>query len=170
MKDTRERNLKIFQMALDGVSPRNIALAFGLSTSRIRSVIRAIKRENAIAERRRNIAEKIRLADDLDILWKVSDMIDAIRPNTTVRNALLKHFASLNKVQISLHEMMDLVVPEMVDSIGFVSPLYRVAYIGKQGYWSIVNGLSEIVVNDRYLLVWNRKLEWLQLYASESSR
>lgn len=162
MNDIRKRNQKIFQMALEGVSIREIALTFKLSRARIWLVIRAIKRENPLAERRRTIAEEIRQVDDLDRLWEVADLVDVLRALTPTRNALLKHFASIQKGQISLREMMALAIPETVDSFGCHSPLWRITFIGKKGYWSIINGLSEITMSERCNQEWERKLAWLE--------
>jgi hypothetical protein len=157
-----ERNQQIFQMALAGVSHRKLALAFGLSKSRIRLVISAIRRENALAKRRRSIADEIRQVDDLDRLWEVADLVDVLGALRAAQNALLRHFASLNQEQISLRQMMDLAIPETADSDGCNSPLSRISFIGKKGYWSIINGVSEITLNRRCGQEWGRKLVWLE--------
>ncbi len=164
MNDLRERNRKIFQMALEGVSQQKIAGIFGLSPSRIWLVKRAIKREDALAERLRGIEKELHQADDLDRLWEVTDIVDVLRAIIGARNALLKHFAEIKKERISLREMMDLAIAERVDSIGFQSPLYRIPFIGKKGYWSIINGLSEITWNERCGREWRRKLAWLERF------
>jgi len=164
MNDIRERNQKIFQMVLEGVSQQKIADIFGLSPSRIWLVKRAIKRENALAERLRGIEKELHQADDLDRLWEVTDLVDVLRAIIPARNALLKHFAGLKKERISLGEMMDLAIPEGLDSTGCQSPLYRILFIGKKGYWSIINGLSKITWNERCGREWKRKLAWLERF------
>jgi len=162
MNEFRERNQKIFQMALAGVSHPEIARAFKLSPARIWLVVRAIKRENALADRRRNLIEEIRRVDDLDRLWEVTDLVDALRALSAARNALLKHFASLKKEQISLREIMDMAIPETLDSDGWYLPLMRISYIGPKGHRSIINGLSEMNLNERCRQEWARKLTWLE--------
>ena len=162
MNDCRERNQKIFQLALEGVSHTKIARAFRLSPSRIWLAVRAIKKQNALAEIRRNLVEEIRRVDDLDKPWEVKDLVDALRALTPARNALLRHFASLNKEQISLREMMDLAIPETLDSDGWYALLILLTFIGPKGYQSIVDGLSEIDWNERCRHEWEKKRAWLE--------
>jgi hypothetical protein len=164
MNDCRERNQKIYRMALEGVSHMEIAQAFRLSPSRIWLVVHAIRSQNALTERRRNLVEEIRRADDLDKLWEVTDLVDALRALTAARNALLRHFGSLKMGQISLREMMNLAIPETVDSDGWYSPLMRITFIGPKGYQSILNGLSKIDWNERCRQEWERKLVWLERF------
>ena len=167
MNDCRERNQKIIQMALEGVSHTEIARTFRLSPARIWPVVRAIKSQNALAERRRHLVEEIRRVDDLDRLWEVMDLVDALRALSATRNALLKHFASLKMGQISLREMMNLAIPETLDSDGWHSPLMRITFIGPKGYQSIINGLSEIDWNERCRQEWGRKLAWLERFSRD---
>jgi hypothetical protein len=155
MDDIRERNRKIFRLASDGIFHSKIANAFKLSPSRIRIIVRKINWKNATAERRKTIAQAMYHADDLDKFWPVSDMVVVLNALTVTSKALLEHFASLQKEQISLREIMDMAIPETDESS---SPLYRITFIGKKGYWSIVNGLSAITFNERCNAEWDRKL------------
>jgi len=77
------------------VPKREVARQFGLSPTRIWLIVRRIRADRALAERRRTISEAIRQADDLEKKWAVVDLADAMKLGTMTRNALLRHYERL---------------------------------------------------------------------------
>ena len=74
----QERNRQILQMRTEGVPRREVALQFKLSTGRILQLEKRDAADKAMAERRGNLQEAIRSADDLGKMWLVNDVADAI--------------------------------------------------------------------------------------------
>ena len=61
-----------------------------------------------MCERRAKLREEIRAVDNLDRIWPVNDLEDAIGPIVVTRKRLLDQFAEVGKQQITLREFMDM--------------------------------------------------------------
>jgi DNA-binding CsgD family transcriptional regulator len=155
-----ERNRQILEMRKGGVSQRDVAERFGLSASRIYLLERRDAAKRAADERRGKILEAMRAADDPEKLWPIHDVADALGPGRVVRNSLLKHFANLGRDRISLGELMKMCLnaPDGLLNVSW-PPLMRVCGIGRQGFWSVVSGLTNAGLGDRCSEEWGRRLD-----------
>ena len=154
-----KRNRKILEMRKEGVSKKEVARRFGLSPSRIRLIERGDKADSSMAERRAKLREKIRVANDLEKLWPVKDLLDAIGLGLVTRQRLMDHFVTTGKRQISLRELLDMCLDAPAEGLDFMlSPLLRVHGVGKKGFWSVVNGLTDMDLGNRCNKEWQWRL------------
>ena len=103
-----------------------------------------------MAERRAKLREEIRAADDLEKVWPVEDLIDAVGLIVVTKKRLMDHSVAVGKIQISLQELMDMCLDAPVEGSDFMwPPLYRVRGVGKIGFWSVVNGLTGMDLGSR---------------------
>ena len=65
---------------------------YGVSRGRIRQILRRAERHRELARRCSQIAGAIRLADDLDHIWPMADILDVLELPTAARNALALHW------------------------------------------------------------------------------
>ena len=147
MNATRKRNQQIVQMREQGILRRDVAQKYGLTPERIRMIEREAAAEKSLAERRARLREEIRKADDLDKPWAVADLLDALWLVPVARIRLLEHFAEkIRQTQISLRELMDLVISDANDSeLTFAStPMLGIRGIGRFGYHSVIAELTEM--------------------------
>jgi hypothetical protein len=155
-----ERNRQILQMRQEGVSKKEVARRFGLSPTRIWLIERRDRADSSVADRRTQLRENIRVADDLDKMWPVNDLADAIGLVVVTQKRLLDHFEATGKSQISLRELMGMCLAAPVEGLGFMMPpLLRVRGVGRTGYWSVVNGLTGMDLGSRCNQQWQKTME-----------
>ena len=112
-----------------------------------------------MAERRIELREQIRVADDPERMWPVNDMVDAVGLIVVTRKRLMEHFVKVGQQQISLRELMDMCLNAPVEGLDFMmSPLLRVHGVGKKGFWSMVKGLTELDLGRRCNEEWQKRL------------
>jgi hypothetical protein len=146
-------------MRKDGVSKKEVARNFKLSPSRIYLIERRDAADRSMCERRAKSREEIRAVADLDRMWPVNDLVDAIGLIVVTRKRLLDHFAEVGKQQITLREFMDRCLDAPVEGLDLMmSPLLRVRGVGKIGFWSVVNGLTGMDLGDRCNEEWRKIL------------
>jgi hypothetical protein len=146
-------------MRKDGVSKKEVARNFKLSPSRIYLIERRDAADRSMCERRGKSREEIRAVADLDRMWPVNDLVDAIGLIVVTRKRLLDHFAEVGKQQITLREFMDRCLDAPVEGLDLMmSPLLRVRGVGKIGFWSVVNGLTGMDLGDRCNEEWRKIL------------
>ena len=130
-----------------------------MSPSRIYLIEKQNAAERALADRRTRLREEIRAADDLERMWPVEDLIDAVGLIIVTRKRLMDHFMEKGQHQISLRELMDMCLDAPVEGLDFMmSPLLRVYGIGKKGFWSVVNGLTGMDLGRRCNQEWQWRL------------
>jgi hypothetical protein len=146
----QERNRQILQMRKEGVPQREVARRFNLSPSRIYLLERRDAADRSMAERRGKLRGEIRVADDREKMWPVNDLTDAIGLIEVTQKRLLDHFEQSWKRQITLGELMDMCLDSPVKTGNFMMPpLLRVCGIGKKGFWSVANGLTNMDLGSR---------------------
>jgi hypothetical protein len=155
-----ERNRQILQMRKDGVSRRAVAERFGLSTSRIRLLELRDADERAAARRRTAILEQMRASDDSERLWSILDVADALGLGRVVKKRLLAHFVRAGRDRISLRELMVMCL-NAPDPMGNAScpPLLSVCGIGRKGFWSVINALTDAGLGPRSSEEWHARLD-----------
>ena len=162
-----ERNRQILEMRNQGLSQTEVARRFRLSPSRIYLIEKQDAADRSLAERRTRLREEIRAADDLERIWPVEDLIDAIGLIVVTRKRLADHFVATGKRQISLRELMDMCLDAPVEGLDFMmSPLLRVYGVGKKGFWSVVNGLTGMDLENRS----NEEWQWRLLKVKQEHR
>jgi len=154
-----ERNRQILVMLAKGISQIEVARSFELSPSRIWLIERRDRADRSMAQRRARLREEIRAADDLQKMWPVEDLVDALDLIIVTRIRLLQHFVKTGKAQISLSELMEMCLDAPVEGSDFKwPPLYRARGVGKKGFWSVVNGLTGMDLGSRCNEEWQRRL------------
>jgi DNA-binding transcriptional MerR regulator len=163
MDSIAERNKQILQLRNEGVSRKEVATKFELSRCRIQLIEKQDAAESTLAERRAQLREEIRTADHLDRLWPITDLLDALLLIVVTRKRLIDHFVKLGKEQLSLRELMDMCLEAPVEGFDFMStPLLRVHGLGKKGFWSVVNRLTEMDLGERVNQEWKKRLAQIQ--------
>lgn len=117
MRNLRRRNLHILEMARQGNGHSQIARSFNLSRRSIQVILRAFDERRQLAQRSAKLLEELRQADNLDAKWPTEELIDAIRPLTVTRTALVRHFQSKQAHTLSLRDVMDLAISETDDPV-----------------------------------------------------
>jgi hypothetical protein len=146
-------------MRKDGVSKKEVARNFKLSPSRIYLIERRDAADRSMCERRAKSREEIQAVADLDRMWPVNDLVDAIGLIVVTRKRLLDHFAEVGKQQITLQEFMDMCLDAPVERLDLMmSSLWWVRGVGKIGFWSVVNGLTGMDLGDRCNEEWRKIL------------
>jgi hypothetical protein len=152
-----QRNQQILLMRKEGVRRVDVARRFNLSPSRIYLIERRDAADRSLEERRTRLREAIRATDDLERMWPVEDLIDAVELIIVTRKRLRDHF--VEKGQVSLRELMDMCLDAPVEGLDFMmSPLLRVYGVGKKGFWSMVNGLTGMDLGSRCNEEWQLRL------------
>ncbi len=138
-----KRNREILQMRKDGVLRNEVARRFNLSGNRIEQLEKRDTADRSMGDRRIQLLEKIREADDIDKMWPVTDLLDAVDPIGATKKRLMHHFLAIGQEQISVRELMDMCLDAPVEGLNcMMSPLLRVRGVGGRGFRSVVNGLS----------------------------
>jgi hypothetical protein len=146
----QERNRQIVQMRKEGVPRREVALKFGLSRERIAQLEKRDQTDKSMAERRAKLREAIRSADDPEKTWAINDLADAIGLIVVTKKRLLDHFAGTGKVQVSVRELMDMCLDGPTERGELTTPpLLEVCGIGRKGFWSVANGLTNTDLGNR---------------------
>ena len=75
------------------------------------------------------------------------------------KKRLLDHFEQTGQSQISLRALMDMCldIPEEPGDFS-LPPLCRVYGIGKKGFWSVANGLTNMDMGNRGNEAWHNRL------------
>lgn len=160
MRPTKERDRRILELRGAGLSRGEVARKLDLSPSRIYLIERQDAADAELAKKNSKLREEIRIADDLNRRWPVGDLIDALGLIRVTRKRLLDHFEKVDQALICLRELMDLIFPEMADATGsfVMPPLLGVSGIGKKGFWSVVNGLTQMDLGSRCNEEWRKRL------------
>ena len=154
-----ERNRQILQLRAEGRSQTEVARTFKLSPSRIYLIEKQDAADRSMEQRRATLREEIRAADDMDRMWPVEDLIDAMGLIVVTRKRLMDHFVATGKRQISLRELMDMCLDAPVQELDFMmSPMLRVYGLGKKGFWSVVKGLTDLDMGTRCNQEWQTRL------------
>jgi len=163
MLSTPERNRQILQMRKEGVQRNEVTRRFDLSPTRIYLLEKRDEKDRATAKRRAKLRETIRSADDPDKLWPVKDLLDAVGLSLVTKKSLVYQFRGVGKIRVSLREIMDMCLEAPVEWADFImSPLLRVRGVGKKGFWSVVNALTDMDMGDRCNQEWQRRLAKVQ--------
>jgi len=146
-------------MRQDGFSQREVARKFKLSPSRIWLIERRDAADKATAERRAKLREQIRAQDDPETMWSVNDLADGIGLIVVTKKRLLDHLAQTGKREICLRELMAMCSDSPAEGGEYASPpLLKVCGIGVKGFWSVVNGLTNMDMGSRCNEEWRRRL------------
>lgn len=143
-------------MRAQGVARQEIARLFRITPARVAMIEQEAASERAQVERR--------AADDLDKTWPVVDLVDALHLLTVARARLLAHFEQQHKTELSLRELMELVISEHGDAVEAFArtPLLRIRGIGKYGFYSVAAELTETDLGPRCNAEWQRRLAVLR--------
>ncbi len=160
MRNLKERNLRIVGMAETGMTQTVIAKRFRVSHSLIGIILKKHEVEQVTKAKRREIRKRMLEADDLERLWPTEQLLCAIGPMLMTWNALDRYFKKIGRTEISLREMMDMIVPE--EDPRFGPDLIRaVDFVGKYGFWSVVHQLNSMDLGAKCNTEWRRRLDLL---------
>jgi len=147
-----------------GASYREIAQVFGLSKQAIGAILQGFAVEKSKLEKRHEMLEEIRMANDPDRKWAATDLLEALGVITMARNAVANYFQWRQMTEISLRELMDLVISEKQHArLGYlISPLIDLRCMGRRGFWSVVRQLTELDLGERNNQEWTGRLRRLR--------
>lgn len=164
MKSQQERNDRIREMTITGLSRQELAREFGPTPTSISNVLRGFKNEAISLDRRLHLRELLKNADDLDRKWPVEDLIDAIGVGGVTRTGLKRHFEWAGLAETTLRHMMDLTISDKADPRpGYlITPLLGLRWLSIVSFWSMVNALTEVDMGTRCNKHWASKLALLR--------
>ncbi|SPE59153.1 hypothetical protein SBV1_300027 [Verrucomicrobia bacterium] len=155
---------RVHQMREAGDSIDEIASALNISWDVLGRIVRRFETEAVLAARSSRFLETIRKANDLDKEWKVSYLVQALRPKAITQNALIHHYKWEERSAICLRQLMDLAISEEDHPRpGYqLTPLLRVRCVGIEGFWSLVSRLTQADLGERCNQEWKTRLERLR--------
>ncbi len=159
MPSIAERNRKILQMLKEGMAQSEVAKQFQLSPSQVYLIEKQDAANRAMEERRTRMLKTLQAADDMEKLWPVGDLLDALGLIVVTRKRLVNHFAEMTLEHISLRQFMDMCLDAPVEGLDFpMTPLLGVYGLGKKGFWSVVKGLTDLDMGTRCNQEWKTRL------------
>ncbi len=159
MPSIAERNQEILQKLKEGMPQSEVAKKFHLSPSRVYLIEKQDAATRAMEARRSKILKQLQEADEMDRLWPVGHLLDALGLIAVTKKRLMDHFAGKRQDQISPRELMDMCLDAPVEGLDFMmSPLLRVYGLGKRGFWSVVKGLTVLDMGTRCNQEWQTRL------------
>ena len=147
-----------------GTSIHDIVSTLGVSCDVVRMVTRKFETEGILTARSSRFLKEIRKVDDLDQKWKVSSLVQAIRPLVITQNALIRHFEWRRTMEISLAQVMELAISgKHHPKPGFLlSPLLTVRCSGVESFWSLVGRLAQVDLGESCNREWRKRLARFQ--------
>lgn len=156
----KERNLLILQMRQAGVPVREIAEKFKISKTLVGKAIQRFRDKELFRQKRTALIEQIRQANDLDKKWNAAELIEALQLLKVTQTGLTFHLEDI--VEISLRELMDLTIKGVDEKGHLIVPLLSVRCVGKYGFHSMVNRLTEIDFGSAFNGEWKTRLEMME--------
>jgi hypothetical protein len=159
-----ETIILIRQMREAGDSIDEIASDLAISLENVGRIARKFETEEILSVRSSRFLGEIRKADDLDKKWKVSYLVQAVRPLVITQTAIIRHFEWGKATEISLRQLMDLAIPEQEHPRpGYLlTPLLRVRCVGVEGFWSLIGRLTQADLGETCNREWRKRLPRLQ--------
>jgi len=163
MNDHPDFASRIGQMREAGLSIDGVISTLGISwemSEVVRRIVRKFETEAVLLARSNRFMEEIRNADDLDKERRVSYLMQALQPKVITQNAVIRHFESMDRMEIGLRQLMDLTISEQQHPRpGYlVTPLLNVRCVGIEGFWSLVRRLAESDLGERCSREWRKRL------------
>jgi hypothetical protein len=163
MNDRSNLANRIRQMREDGLSIDEVISTLGNSWKKweiARRIMRKFETEAVLLARSNRFMEEIRNADDLDKEWRVSYLMQGLRPKVITQTALVRHFEWSDRKEISLRQLMDLTISEQTHpKPGYlITAILRVRCVGIDGFWSLVRRLAESDLGEQCTLEWRKRL------------
>jgi len=166
MNDHQELANRLRQMREVGLSIDEVISTLGISwemSEVVWRIVRKFETEAVLLARSNRFMEEIRSADDLGREWRVSYLMQALRPKVITQNAVIRHFEGKDRKEIGLRQLMDLTISEQHHPRpGYlVTPLLHVRCVGIEGFWSLVRRLAESDLGQRCNREWRKRLALL---------
>ena len=155
MESLRQRNERILKMREAGKTRREVAERFGVSDGLICAIEKRHQTESLMAERRSKIRDQLRQAEVPDKKWPIEYLLDAMNLGALFRKRLTDHFKKVGIQELSLRELIDLVVCESEGCLEV--PLVKLYGIGKYGLLRVVEQLSEMDPGPSCNAIWTEK-------------
>ena len=157
----QRRNLEILERSQRGEKHGKIAERYNLSRSRIDLIIQEFADEEQWQRRCDVLLASIRQADDLNRNWPVDDLVEALALLPMTRSFLKKHFEEQHITELSLKDLMEMAISNAFDTSDPSRPwmpLLAVHGVGKKGFWSVVNRLTNLDLGGQFNEEWKRRL------------
>ncbi len=150
----------VCQMRDGGYSVDEIVSTLGVSGEVVHQIVRKFETEEVVSARTKRFTNYLYSADDLDKKWKVSHLMQALRPNTITQNAIIRHFQQAKTSSISMRELMDLAIPQQEHpKPGYqLAPLLKLPCVGIDGFWSLVGSLTQVRLGEVCHGEWRKRL------------
>lgn len=163
-QEYQDRAARLRQMHEVGASNKDIALAVGVSREALRLVFKKFEAEKAAGDRSVKLLTGIRLVDDLDRKWKVSELLDALLLTTRTRTTIENRCEWKKVTELSLREVMELVISDKPHTKpGFlITPLLDCRNVSLKTFWETVRRLAELDLGERCNKEWGRRLSRLK--------
>lgn len=167
MVDYEKRNLEILRMRKKGKSLRQLSSSFGVSFERVRQIILCSELRKEIEERAKKTKQRFRSLDDIEKKWPKDIIIVGLLFPKTVTWRLTKYFEGHNIQEVSLKDLMDLLIQDKKrrsTNLFEVVPALKENHFGRKTVYAMIKHLSEQDLGDSFNIEWDKRLESLQRY------
>ena len=156
-----ERDVRIRQMHNAGIPTEKIGRSFGISAKGVHAVLKRLQAEEKAVQRSAELLKEFCFTDDLDRKWKVEVLMDALQLPTRARTAIGYRFEWKNITELSLRELMDIVIPDTPHPTkpGYLmTQMLDLRNVRGHTFWLTVKRLTDADLGMRCNLEWKRRL------------
>ena len=162
MSNLKTRNLKIIQARNKGATYQEIAGLFGLSRERVRQIVVQSETEKEQRLRSKKILETIKVTDDINKKFKTNFLVDGLHLPKKTTSALDKYFERHNITQLSLLDLMNLLIAEKElheTDLWMNVPALKEKWVGRKAYASLIEYLSKYDLGHNFNTEWEKRLK-----------
>jgi hypothetical protein len=161
--EIRERNVQIVEMRRAGYTYRAVAEHFDRSPSLAQQVVRRFKRQEELSEQSRGLLEQLRKSDDVRKKWDAIALVSGLLLPSRVTKVLIRHFAAHAVREISLLDLMDMMINDSnPDELFGVAVGFRIKHIGENSFCAIVARLMDLDLGSNANREWARRTDVLR--------
>ena len=168
MSNLKKRNSEIIQTRNKGATYQEIADLFGLSRERVRQIIVRSELEKKQKLQSEKILAIIKTTDDINKKWPTNFLIDGFQFPKKTAWALNKYFERHNTIQLSLLDLMNLLIAEKElheTDLWMNVPAFKEKWVGGKTYASLVEYLSKYDLGHNFNTEWEKRIKKLMQYS-----
>jgi hypothetical protein len=171
MSNLKKRNSEIIQTRNKGATYQEIADLFGLSRERVRQIILRSELEKKQRLQSEKILAILRATDDINKKWPTNFLVDGFQFPKKTTWALNKYFERHNIIQLSLLDLMNLLIAEKElheTDLWMNVPALKEKWMGRKTYASLVEYLSKYDLGHNFNTEWGNRIKKLKRYAMKN--
>lgn len=161
---------EVLQMRSQGKTYSEIGNHFGVSSSRVGQIINREKQQRQSGEHRKVILNGIHNDNDIELAIPVENMLCVLNLSAKAKTCLKRYFEAKKITELSLRDMMDVLLPVVDVDAGYMDhlPGYRVKGLGTIIYTELVQGLSAVDKGETFQREWTKRKGLLREYIARN--